>query len=1150
MSASEADMSAAPAAIAIIGMSGAFPGAPDIPSLWRMLLAGDTGLRELEEAELDAAGVAPSVRRDPHFVARGGPLAGALEFDAAAFGMRPREAQLCDPQHRLALTHAWLALQDAAVDPARVGDALIACYLSASPPSWLLWQLGRGQRLDGPEAQALLLGNAGDYLATRVAHALDLRGPAISLQSACSSSLLCIHEACQALLAYRCDLALAGGVSLSFPQACGYRYQRDGILAPDGRCRPFDAEAAGTVFADGVGVVVLKRAEEALADGDPIDALILASAANNDGRRKVSYAAPSQQGQAEAIALALELAEVDEASVGMVEAHGTGTPIGDPIEVAALRSCFTSARPPGQRCALGSLKGNLGHLDIAAGVTGLIKAVLSLRAGVIPGTHGFTAPNPRLELDAGPFEVSAAARPWPTIAGPRRACVSSFGIGGTNVHAVLEALPVGTPSPRVSSGIPVALQLRAASSAQLRETAQQLRAHLIEQRPALASVAATLARRPRGAATWSWRGATLDALIEALQQIEPELGGAQEPSEPPEAPRVHLPPSCLAPTSHALQAAPQAPERRLPLARWASLVGWARVPLQSAPPARRAVTPRTLILTCAGEGRALAEHLRARGHELVELQLGDTLVRLDDERFTCPSSSDALARVLAELASQGWRPDRIIHAWLLPPVGAQELSADTLEQGLARGVFAVLAALRAALGEDRARPLELVSLARQLVDVSGEERALPDRATLLGLMRVLPTEYRRVSARVIDVGEAERTEVAQWAAVERELERGSSELVALRGHTRWERSFVPTSLPPASEPPPPGTYLILGGLGVLGLDAARFLARRGQGVHIVLIEPGATLEAGAAALDELRELGATAQLLTPPNWDREQAEAIARTLVDQHCRVIGLVQAAHASAEGLCELATPTSLAHVFAVKARWTRVLCEAFVPLEPRFVMLTSAMNPLIGSAGQLDKATSNAWLDTFAAWHQRETGVRTVAIAWGAVEPERAAAAEVSARFAALRAVHGQVFATTSEAEEVYARLLASELGPHVLVSPLPPARLVESWTRVGRLDDLVGEHEAGGVARERARLGAEGLARELASVQAELLGHAPTELDVDFWSGGGDSLAAVDFIERLRRVTGHAVRVADLVEHPSPRALARVLSRRERGAEETS
>ncbi len=464
--------------IAVVGIAARFPGARNAAELWRNLRDGIASISFFSEEELAAAGVEPALLADPRYVRAKGSLEDADLFDAALFGLTPREAETMDPQHRIFLECAWEALEDAACDPERFGGR-IGVWAGSGFSSYLLSNLLPNQeRMEGFGALQVALLNDRDFLATRASYQLNLKGPSVSVQTACSTSLVAAHMACQGLIGGECDMALAGGVSISAPLRTGYLYQEGSVLSPDGCCRAFDAAAAGTVEGNGCGVIVLKRLDDALADGDRIYAVIRGSAVNNDGSAKIGFTAPSVEGQASAISEALMTAGVDPGTIGYVEAHGSGTPLGDPIEIAALTKAFRAAGAEGMGfCAIGSIKTNLGHCNTAAGVAGLIKAVLALAHGTLPPSLHYESPNPQIDFAGSPFYICTEARPWTTDGGPRRAGASSFGLGGTNAHAVLEEAPEQEPGDLPSRPAQL-LVLSARTPAALDAAAARLADHL------------------------------------------------------------------------------------------------------------------------------------------------------------------------------------------------------------------------------------------------------------------------------------------------------------------------------------------------------------------------------------------------------------------------------------------------------------------------------------------------------------------------------------------------------------------------------------------------------------------------------------------------------------------------------------------------
>ena len=429
------------AAVAIIGMSGRFPKAQNLDKFWQNLRDGVESISFFSDQELEESGVDPAVVNDPRYVKAGGGILEDIEFfDAAFFGYPPRQAEIIDPQHRLFLECAWEALEVAGYN-SQTYEGRISIYGGVSISSYFLSNLfSNPELLKSVGADQIRHSNRPDNLATRVAYKLNLKGSAITVQTGCSTSLVAVHLACQSLLEYECHMALAGGVTINQLQKSGYFYREGGIASPDGHCRAFDAKAQGTVSGDGVGIVVLKRLEDALADGDCIHAVIKGSAINNDGSLKVGYTAPSIDGQAKVIAEALAMARIPPDTVSYVEAHGTGTVLGDPIEIAALTEAFRASTDKKGFCAIGSVKTNIGHLDTAAGVAGLIKTVFALKHKQIPPSLHFEKPNPKIDFANSPFYVNATLSEWKSGI-PRRAGVSSFGIGGTNAHVILEEAP-------------------------------------------------------------------------------------------------------------------------------------------------------------------------------------------------------------------------------------------------------------------------------------------------------------------------------------------------------------------------------------------------------------------------------------------------------------------------------------------------------------------------------------------------------------------------------------------------------------------------------------------------------------------------------------------------------------------------------------
>ncbi|GAA6624131.1 SDR family NAD(P)-dependent oxidoreductase [Scytonema sp. NUACC26] len=460
--------------IAIIGIAGRFPGAKNIKEFWQNLRDGVESISIFTDKEVVSEGIDLNILSVPNYVKASAILEDIDLFDASFFSFNAKEAEVTDPQHRLFLECAWQALENAGYDSAKF-TSRIGVYAGASLNNYYSLDLNR-ERMGSAQCYQTVIGNDKDFLTTRVSYKLNLTGPSITVQTACSTSLVATTLACQSLLNYQCDMALAGGVSIHVPQKTGYLYEQGGTLSPDGRCRAFDAKAQGTTIGNGVGIVVLKRLSDAIADGDCIHTVIKGSAINNDGSGKVGYTAPSVNGQAEVIAEAMMLAGVEPETISYIEAHGTGTALGDPIEIAALSRVFRSSTQKKSFCAIGSVKTNIGHLDAAAGIAGLIKTVLALKHKQIPPSLNFEEPNPKIDFANSPFYVNTQLAEWKAESAPRRAGVSSLGIGGTNAHVILEEAPALEPS---SPSRPVQLLvLSAKTDSALETTTENLVQHL------------------------------------------------------------------------------------------------------------------------------------------------------------------------------------------------------------------------------------------------------------------------------------------------------------------------------------------------------------------------------------------------------------------------------------------------------------------------------------------------------------------------------------------------------------------------------------------------------------------------------------------------------------------------------------------------
>jgi acyl transferase domain-containing protein/2-polyprenyl-3-methyl-5-hydroxy-6-metoxy-1,4-benzoquinol methylase/acyl carrier protein len=523
--------------IAIVGMAGRFPGAKSVAQFWQNLCDGVESISYFNDEELIASGIDPACLQDPNYVKAGFVLEDIEMFDASFFGYSPKEAEILDPQQRVFLECAWEALENAGYNP-KVDNNLTGLYAGGNLSTYLLNNLASHPDLLKSLNMQVTLGNDKDFIPTRVSYKLNLKGPSVNVGTACSTSLVAVHLACRGLLNYQCDMALAGGIAIQVPQVEGYFYQAGGMASADAHTRAFDAKAQGGPFGRGAGVVVLKRLEDAVADGDYIYGVIKGSAINNDGAVKVSYTAPSVTGQAEVIAEAQAIASFDPDTITYIETHGTGTALGDPIEIRALEKVFRAKTNKKGYCAIGSVKTNISHLNTAAGVTSLIKTALALKHQQIPASLYFEEPSPEIDFANSPFYVNTQLSTWQTNGIPRRAGVSSFGLGGTNAHVVLEEAPDIETATVSSHSRPWQLLMLSAKTNSALETATANLVNHLQQHPELnfADVAYTLqvGRHP-----FSHRCTVVcqdiqDAII-ALQNPKRVLTSTEETNERPVA---------------------------------------------------------------------------------------------------------------------------------------------------------------------------------------------------------------------------------------------------------------------------------------------------------------------------------------------------------------------------------------------------------------------------------------------------------------------------------------------------------------------------------------------------------------------------------------------------------------------------------------
>lgn len=1011
--------------IAVTGLACRFPGAPDLDAFGQLLANGASGLSRVAE---------PDPRRVP--------VRGQLEdielFDPALFRLSPSEARILDPQQRLFLENALLALHHGRLDPKRF-PGRVACFAAAEHSDYLRLHLEHNPALAGTVSRRQLrLANDREFLASRASFLLGLDGPALNVQAACASGLAAVHLAVQCLLAGEADAALAGAVSLRLPNGRGYRARQHGPFSRDGLARAFDRDSRGTVPGDGVGVVLLRRLDDALADGDAIHAVIRGSALNNDGH-KSSYHAPGTAAQRRAAEEALALAELPPAKIAFVEATGIGTRLCDALELEALAAVYGAQRSAPLR--VGAVKTQVGHLGPASGMAALIKLVLALQRGFVPATLNYQRPGPFQALESGVIAVNNQAEPWP-LTGTRHGAVHCFGVGGTNVHLVLSAAP-------------------------RHEAAQPLPAPPFQRQRC-------------------W--------------IEP-------------------PPHQARPNGNRLQPA-------------AHIGDWFYQPLwkqASAQPAAERHGGTCLVFADATPlTQALLERLRAQFDQLFWIEADANYRPPADGRAAIKPGDPAQAeRLIEDLSVLGARPDRLIHLWGLA-------DQDPSERG-----FYSLVALAQALGRRRSTlpgqdpTLALTVLAQGLHRIHGRERLCPEKALVLGACQVIPLEFPGFSCRVVDL-EPSETLAEPLAQIAAEL--GHDEqpsVVAWRGGLRLTPHYEPLSLERQAGadwvrtdfPRPGAVYLITGGLGGIGLNLARFLART-PGVALALIArtPLDEHSERGQSVRELRNLGATVAVY--------QADVAVRTDMTRALAAIqrelghptGVFHCAGLAGGGMILRAERARREAVLAPKLLGTQILAELLAARPPEFMILTSSLNALVGGVGLVDYAAANAFQNAFAAAAPFPTAALILGEAWLEVGMAANYTREAAAVERKKRLKRG---ITSAQGEALFAAL-ARALPQQLIVSSLPLAE---------RMQRFQAQQGFRGLASKKA------VADPLPSLREawrDFLGHDTFDDHTNFFDLGGDSLMAVHLTRRLRRTLGLDLGPASLLRAPTIAALAALIS----------
>ncbi|MCK4259498.1 MAG: SDR family NAD(P)-dependent oxidoreductase [Halanaerobiales bacterium] len=1014
--------------IAVIGTAGKFPKADNIDQYWNNLNNGVDCITRWEDEKKEAE----QQHSGPQKIRARGRLNNIDKFDASFFGFSNYEAELLDPQHRLFMECAWHAIEDAGYDTDRY-DGIISIYASS----------GRNTYLSPEEAKTPAerfqhyITNASDFLPTRVAYKFNLRGESINIQTACSSSLVSVHMACQSLLSGNSDIALAGGSYIDLTQQDGYYYQKGMIFSPNGYCRPFDHKSNGQVDGDGVGVVVLKRLEDALADGDSIYAVIKGSALNNDGNNKAGYTAPAILGQAEVIATALGIADVPAESIKYVEAHASATPLGDPIEVKALTHAYRLFTDKNNFCAISSVKSNIGHLNQASGIAAFIKVVLSIHKGMIPGTLHFEKINPEIDIEDSPFYVCSKTTPWLKDA-PKRAAVSSFGIGGTNAHIILEEAP-DTSDSSITDRL-VIINLSARTPDTLEKQKNQLYNHIKNNKKLnLADVAYTLnIGRKEMEYRWAAIVTNYDELLAALgsnndtnnlwiteAKISDELKllvrkwldnkkvDWMEFYEGEDRKRISLPTypfeqqrywyeSSLNKTQGRRSDSLSDINRENEITDWFFFPTWKRSTIycNKNESIEKYEKQHFLLFTELDKfSKELEDNLTKAEISIIKVLPGKEFEQIDETTYRINHTQIEDYRLLVETINKEQAINGVIHMWNYTSLNSAIPKAEEWDKNHMKGFMSLLF-LTQVLG-DINKPLKIWVVTADAQTVKGPNQKWDvGKSSIFGLCKVIPQEYSQISLQCVDFshikGDEYKLHTEQF--LNELVYNSKDEEVAYRGSVRLVSGYDKMRIPDQKESVlirERGTYILTGGLGKIGLNLALYLAESCQANLVLVSRSGLPPEESWSNYDDpgmkycfekiskMRKAGAEVMIGKADVTDRYAMEKLLEEVHETFGDIHGVVHAAGSANSKdfkFIREMTPDIVNYVLKAKVQGSLLLAELLEDeLSLDFVLTCSSLSPILGGITYAAYASANRFMDAFVDYQRTQALQPWISVNW---------------------------------------------------------------------------------------------------------------------------------------------------------------------------
>lgn len=1177
--------------LAIIGYSCSVPGANDAQSLWKLVSSKEQGLRETTLNEIQE-NLPEYFYSDEKFINVGGGVSDYKTFDYKFFGYSPKEAQLLDPQIRKSLEHAWKAFEHAGYNINSI-TSLIGIHIASSLNSYFLEHLV-SDYLIGDEAQRsqMIFLNEPDFLSTRIAYHFNCKGPAFTIKSGCSSSLVAIHQSCQALLNYECDIALSGGVAIKPRYHYGYLYESGGILSKDGRCCPFSDQASGTVFGNGIAFVVLKRLEDAIAGQDTIHGIISGSCVNNDGHDKVGYMAPSPQGQVNAMLTALAMAELAPEDIDYIETHGTGTEIGDPIEFKGLMDVYKNCRP--NSIALGATKANVGHLDAASGAVGLIKLLMDLKHKTISPIANFHKPNNKISIETSPFFVASQAQPWPGKPKGRKGIVSSFGVGGTNAQVVIEEYsesasrsdPVNERETLItlSAKSPQGLSLKVnelilflesndnVNLADLSATLLIGRMHFNYRIAYRVNNIDNLISQLRSTSEIDFKkvniGEEIEVTTKSFSQVEglyqDWMNGAVITSNAIPLGYKRIPAPSYSFEKHVCwknfnsnPLSDQKDQKILDISKWFYLPVWRnhKIPRQSLN-----VTNQRILLFADMHGfsSCFSNYLRSLGAHVKTIELGEHLQWINDEKIVLnPKNRHDFDSLMSDLKKHTFQPDYIFYGWTIDPLPSDFEQAQTF------GLYALIKLIQATYQHFECIKLQLSIIASGFANISGNEPTEPNKSTLLGISQVLPKEYDDCVCHLIDIDRNYQNQHFYFQMILNEVAHGKSTEIALRGNQRYVRDYKQYLLTEDKLEEfcikKGKNYVVIGGLGNFGMELSEYIGAVNQ-ANVFLTSrtnfpkmndwdewihrhgKDHTISKKILQLKDIINQGARVEVLKADVTNREDLIQVKQYIEQQYGSIAGVIHAAGIVDNGMIQHKSIESLQNVFAAKVMGTKNVCDVFSDKIINFIILCSSMNSIIGGLGQLDNTAANAFVDAYAEYHLHQGNDNILAINWGAVNEARARNYSATPQFANLSKEHIKNKMTKTEIFEVYRRMFSVNLAPRVVVSTIDFNQVIENWSKVGSLSQLI--QMVDNRKKDRSELLLKNyvaplsdVAQKISMLWEELLGVKQIGLEDNFFELGGNSLVAIQFIGRLTKHYNIRIHAMTIYEYPLLKEFAR-------------